>query len=72
MSSHFRVRSFPPIRQKNGEWMGHGDGTELERFSDRYTLTGLNKGGFFLRKNPLERNGSGIRQSENHYKRSKT
>ena len=29
MISDFRVRSFPPIRQKNGEWMGHGDGTEL-------------------------------------------
>jgi hypothetical protein len=39
----------------------------LERFSDRYTLTGLNRGGFFLRKNPLEGNGSGVQQSENRY-----
>jgi hypothetical protein len=29
MNAHFRVRSFPPIRQKEGEWMGHGAEPEL-------------------------------------------
>src|ERR1700722_14573753 len=24
--AHFEVRGFPPIRQKEGEWMGHGAG----------------------------------------------
>jgi len=35
--------------------------------SDRCILTGLIEGGFFLRKNPLECNGSGIPQSENRF-----
>jgi hypothetical protein len=42
---------------------------QLERFSHSHPLTGILKGGFFLRKKPLGGMGSGVQQGENSYTR---
>jgi hypothetical protein len=40
----------------------------LKRFSNTYTLNGIIKGGFFLRKKPLRSIGFGLRQLDNRSK----